>query len=82
MAKYFVRIKPQFTGFNAVHKENCPFLDETTRKIYLGEFASSKDAIVEAQRFFLFSKGCTYCMQTRAIEINKFALEWNMVSFS
>lgn len=82
MAKYFVRVKPQFTGYNAVHKENCPFLDGTARKIYLGEFSSSDDAVTEAQRFFLFSKGCSYCMQTRVMEINKFVMEWNMVSFS
>lgn len=61
MTKYYVRIKPQLDGENAVHKENCPFLDGITLKRYLGEFVSVKEALIEAQKFYNHSKGCSFC---------------------
>jgi len=61
MTKYYVRIKPQLTGENAVHKETCPFLDDIKLKKYLGEFSTCQEAIKEASRFFHHSKGCPFC---------------------
>lgn len=61
MTKYYVRVKPQLTGENAVHKESCPFMDDVKIKKYLGEFSNSQDAIKEASRFFHHSKGCPFC---------------------
>lgn len=61
MSKYYVRVKPQLDGENAVHKENCPFLDGIKLKRYLGEFVSAREAIKEAQKFYSRSKGCSFC---------------------
>lgn len=82
MAKYYVRIKPQITGYNAVHKENCPFIEDLGKKILLGEFGNSDDAVAEAKRYFQYSKGCLFCASNPVVERNKFLLEWNMLSFS
>ena len=82
MSKYYVRVKPQLTGFNAVHKENCPFIQDLNKKIYLGEFSSCHEAIGEAKKYFLQPKGCLFCANERIVETNNFLLEWNMFSFS
>jgi len=82
MPKYYVRIKPQLNGFNAVHKENCPFLQDSNKKLYLGEYSSSNEAIMEAKGYFPKSKGCLFCTSERVTETNNFLLEWNMVSLS
>ncbi len=82
MAKYYVRIKPQFSGTNAVHKEGCPFLQDNKSRIFLGDFFSSHDAIIEAQRYFMKSKGCLFCTKEQLNVENEMLLQWNMFSVS
>lgn len=82
MSKYYVKIKPQFNGTYAVHKEGCPFMDGTKKKIYLGEFIDGHDAIAEAQRYFSKSKGCLFCNNERLMIKNNLLLDWNMFSYS
>lgn len=81
MTKYYVRIKPQSDGENAVHEENCPFLDGIKLKRYLGEFASAKEAIKEAQRFYIRSKGCSFCNKELIIR-RKSNVLWHSYSLS
>lgn len=82
MTKYYVRVKPQLNGENAVHKENCPFLDGITLKKYLGEFVSSVEAIMEAKKTFSHSNGCPFC--TKQVDTQKRYVErfWNCYSLS
>jgi hypothetical protein len=82
MNKYYLRLKPQLNGTNAVHKENCPFLDESSKKIFLGEFFSSQDAISEAKRYSAHSKGCLFCTKELMPIKKQIFLEWNMFSVS
>jgi len=82
MAKYYVRIKPQFNGIHTVHKENCPFLKDQSKKIYLGEYIDGSDAISEAKKYFSHSTGCVFCTNERLLIRNPRFIEWNMFSYS
>jgi hypothetical protein len=62
-AKYYVSIRPQINGQHALHKEDCPFLPEDEKRIYLGIFASSQDAIMEGQRHFSGTNVCRFCLK-------------------
>lgn len=61
MSAYYVRIKPQLNGTNAVHKEDCPFLPDIEDRKYLGEFSSSLEALREAKMYFSDASGCYFC---------------------
>jgi hypothetical protein len=82
MIKYYVRLKPQLDGVNAVHKENCPFLDDIKMKRYLGEFSSCMDAIREAKKYFSHSKGCSFCTKERLTPKAYSHQIWNKFSMS
>ncbi len=61
MSSYYVRIKPQLNGTNAVHKEDCPFLPDIENRIYLGEFISGSDAVWRAKLHFPDVCACYFC---------------------
>jgi hypothetical protein len=82
MPKYYVRTKPQLNGIYAVHRENCPFLDDLKKKIYLGEFISSHEAVREAKRYFAHSKECLFCNNQRLPARNNLLQEWHRFSMS
>lgn len=82
MDKYFVRIKPQLNGANAVHKENCPFLDDIKLKKYLGEFVSGCDAISEAKKYFSRTESCSFCTKEQMHHKGKPFHLWNSFSMS
>lgn len=82
MIKYYVRTRPQFDGNNAVHVENCPFLDGIQRKRYLGEFLTVQDAIKEAQRFYDHIKGCPFCNKELVKLSRKKKTFWHSYSLS
>lgn len=82
MSKYYVRVKPQLNGENAVHEENCPFLDGIILKKYLGDFVSSREAILEAKRFFAHSNGCPFCTKQIVKQQKYIESFWNCYSLS
>ena len=59
--KYFISIKPGTGGYNIIHHEECPFLPEEHKRIFLGNFNSSYDAGVAGTRFFRKSYRCPFC---------------------
>ena len=62
-AKYYVALRPQTNGLHTLHKEHCPFLPEDEKRIYLGIFASSRDAIMEGRRHFSGANVCRFCLK-------------------
>jgi len=62
-AKYYLAIRPQTNGHNAIHSEHCPFLPEDEKRIYLGIFASSQDAIMEGRRHSSGANVCRFCLK-------------------
>jgi hypothetical protein len=72
-AKYYMAIRPQTNGFHALHKEDCPFLPEDKKRIYLGMFGSGHDAIREGQRRFSGTTVCRFCLKEHQTEKPKSA---------
>jgi hypothetical protein len=60
-AKYYVAVRPRINENHAVHKEGCPFLNENEKRIFLGVFSSSLDAVKASRRYFFSSEGCMFC---------------------
>ena len=63
VAKYYVAIRPQANEHHAVHKEDCPFLPENEKRIYLGMFSSGKEAVREGQIHFTGASCCPFCLK-------------------
>lgn len=59
--KYYVSIYPQTNGYHPVHKENCPFLPEAGKRIFLGKFMNPRDALEESKKYFSRSNICLFC---------------------
>lgn len=76
-SKYFVAIRSQVNDNHAVHKEGCPFLPDDKKRIYLGVFASGKDAVKESHRHFNRTNGCIFCLKEhKVIEEKPLQCEW------
>jgi hypothetical protein len=68
VAKYYVVIRPQTDENHAVHKEDCPFLPENEKRIYLGMFGSCEEAIREGKRHFPRTNHCRFCSKEHQTE--------------
>ena len=51
----------QSTGEHEVHSSECKFLPSAENRQYLGYFSSSKEAIIEAKKYYANVDGCWYC---------------------
>ena len=71
VAKYYLAIRPQTNEHHAVHKEDCPFLPNDKKRIYLGMFGSGKDALKEGQKHFSRTNSCRFCIKEPQPERNK-----------
>jgi hypothetical protein len=63
VSKYYVAIRPQTNEHHVVHKEDCPFLPDNEKRIYLGMFNSGQDAVRVGQRHFIRTKSCPFCLK-------------------
>lgn len=61
IARYYVTIRPQTNEHHTVHKEDCPFLPDDNKRIYLGTFGSVEDAVIEGRKYFIKSNSCLFC---------------------
>jgi hypothetical protein len=59
--KYFISIKPGTGGYNMIHHEECPFLPEEHKRIFLGNFNSLYDASIAGTKYFRKSYRCPFC---------------------
>jgi len=59
--KYFIGIKPGSGGFHIIHHEECPFVPEEHKRIFLGNFISSHDAETAGTKFFRKLYRCPFC---------------------
>lgn len=69
--KYYVGIRPQTNEHHAVHREDCPFLPDEEKRIYLGMFNSAQDAIIEGQLYFDRTNSCLFCLKEHQQEEKK-----------
>lgn len=63
VSKYYLVMKQQTDEQHLVHKEDCPFLPEISKRIYLGRFSSAKDALAHGQRYFIRVSCCRFCLK-------------------
>lgn len=61
MKKYYVNKRSQSNGDHEVHDQYCGYLPNIDNRQYLGEFASCREAVSEAKKFYLKSNGCRTC---------------------
>jgi hypothetical protein len=61
VARYYVSVRPQTNELHTVHKEDCPFMPDDNKRIYLGTFGSGEDAAREGQKHFVRSIKCQFC---------------------
>lgn len=60
--KYYVHKYQTEPGANhEVHKENCWYLPKEQSREYLGEFATSAEALEEARKRYPDADGCAHC---------------------
>jgi hypothetical protein len=62
VSKYYVAIRSLTNKKHAVHKEDCPFLPDDEKRIFLGYFHSGRDALRESEKHFRSTGQCRFCM--------------------
>lgn len=58
---YYVNRNAQPTGEHEVHRKSCYRLPSAANRVYLGEFATSQEAVRAAQAYYSSVDGCAYC---------------------
>ncbi|HLN19774.1 MAG TPA: hypothetical protein VK213_01705 [Bacteroidales bacterium] len=66
MEKYYVATRPQTDEIHSIHKEGCPFMPESEKRIYLGMFPSGNDAGIIGKEYFTNTCGCRFCSKESA----------------
>ena len=59
--RYYVNENAQVNGDHEVHRADCSWLPTAENRLYLGEFASSYEALMAAKRIYNSADGCAYC---------------------
>ena len=63
MAKYYVNKNAQANGDHEVHKIGCSFMPAARNRIYLGDFANCRAAVLASKKHYRKSDGCYYCSE-------------------
>ncbi|MGB3467343.1 MAG: hypothetical protein WBA74_18815 [Cyclobacteriaceae bacterium] len=61
MKTYYVNKNTQSNGDHEVHEESCRFLPHVANRLFLGEFANCRGALVAAKRHYDQVDGCSIC---------------------
>jgi hypothetical protein len=61
--KYFINTSPRINGSHTVHRLQCPFLPEPRRRVLLGVFQSSQEAVKEGRGYFRRADNCPFCLK-------------------
>ncbi len=60
--RFYVNRNAQTNGDHEVHCATCSWLPDADNRIYLGDFATSQQAVVESKRkYYRQSNGCYHC---------------------
>lgn len=59
--RFYVNKKAQRNGDHEVHRATCSWLPELENRQYLGDFATSQQAVREAKKYYNQVNGCYYC---------------------
>lgn len=69
---YFVATRPQSNEHHTVHKEGCPFMPDDSKRIKLGQFKSTFDALNEGRRHYTKSDSCRFCSKEHHSDVHKY----------
>jgi hypothetical protein len=83
---YYINLKPQTDLSHRIHKEGCPFIPEHGKRIFLGKFKSSFEAIEEGWKYFSNPGTCLFCSKenhenTRQESLSEIHSEIKLVQF-
>jgi hypothetical protein len=73
-ASYYVAVRPQTNELHSVHREGCPFMPDDSKRIFLGNFPTGDDALMEGQKYYRGSTKCRFCSKEHSKEITEPAL--------
>lgn len=59
--RFYVNKNTQSNGDHEVHLATCSWLPEPESRQYLGDFATSQQAVCEAKKYYDQVNGCYYC---------------------
>lgn len=59
--RFYVNKNVQTNGDHEVHRSTCSWLPDAENRLYLGDFATSQEAVKEARRYYNQVNGCYYC---------------------
>ena len=59
--RYYVNKNAQTNGDHEIHRPTCSWLPDAENRLYLGDFATSQEALKEARRYYNQVNGCYYC---------------------
>jgi len=59
--RFYVNKNAQANGDHEVHRATCSRLPEAENRQYLGDYATSQEAVREAKKYYGRSNGCYYC---------------------
>ncbi|MHB8076686.1 hypothetical protein [Desulfosporosinus fructosivorans] len=59
--RFYVNKDAQTNGDHEVHRPTCSWLPDTENRLYLGDFATSQEAVKEARKYYVQVNGCYYC---------------------
>jgi hypothetical protein len=69
-SKYYISVRPQTNDLHAVHKVGCPFLPQNGKRIFLGEFNKSSDAVRIGSLHFRKVIPCLFCCKEKTAADN------------
>lgn len=59
--RFYVNKDAQSNGDHEVHRATCSWLPKPENCQYLGDFATSEQAVWEAKKYYNQVNGCYYC---------------------
>lgn len=59
--RFYVNKNAQTNGDHEVHRSTCDWLPNVENRLFLGDFATSQQAVREAARYYTQVDGCIHC---------------------
>ena len=63
MEHYYVNTNVSSTGVHEVHRDGCIFIPKVTQRNYLGLYITSREAVKDANIFYLNATACIHCLK-------------------
>ena len=69
--KYYIGAKPGIDGNYTIHRQDCPLLPDSGRRILMGIFRSPSDALKRGLMFHKRPALCPFCLKSDAEEFRE-----------